>query len=301
MDNSKLRECLKTIDEAVRFLNSSKRKPRILLKISRNLGDSLESQPIIRHYKIKYPDCCLAFLTEQRYHNAHEYNKDIDGLFLLPNELDPQTRLALWDPIKTNKNIDISIIPSINPFQATHPENKWLNPHPNIVDQFLYNAGIDSKPLGGREIIIEPDNDDKLWADNFLKKHQGSDFIAIEYNSYSAVMAWKIATYSQFVTMAVKKGFKCISIAGTHENMIPGTIDMRGASWRRTVAVLSKVKYFIGCTSGNTILALASRPQPTIIELNPPDDCAAAGTGFVKGKCFTINKPTPANVLDLLT
>lgn len=296
---AKLQECFQTINDAVEFLMASNKTPRILIKISNRLGDSIHGQPIIRHYRIKYPNACITFLTERRYHGVHQYNKDIDGLFLLPDDLDSHTRLALWNPIKTNKNIDIAIIPAINPFQYAHPENKWLEPHPNIVDQYLHNAGIVGQPLGGREIVVGIDDEDRNWA---TTKLDSSDLVCIEYNSYSATMAWRMPQYIQFVQLATAKGFKCASLAGPRENIIPGTIDLRGASWRQTVALLSRSKYLIGCSSGNTMLALASRPQPFLIELNAPNDCLASQTGYIDPThCINVIKPTPANIAALLS
>lgn len=302
VDPVKLGQSLATISQAVQFLKDSGKTPRILVKIARNLGDSLHGQPIIRHFRNLHPNACIVFLCEQRYHGVHEYNGDIDKLFLLPNDLNPQTRMALWDPIKSNKDIDIAIIPSINPFQYGHPENKWLDPHPNITTQYLHNAGI-KEPLGGRPVVVNVDYNDRQWADNFLKKNNaGPLLVGMEYNSYSAPLAWNAAAYSQFVQMVKAKGWHCISFAGANEPLMPGTLDARGATWRQTVALISKVKYMLGCSSGNTMLALASRPQPIIIELNPPDDCRADQTGYIipGNYACAVMRPTPAQVAALI-
>lgn len=300
VDPAKFNQALATISQAVQFLKQSGRTPRILVKIARNMGDSLHGQPIIRHYRNLYPNACIVFLCEQKYHGVHEYNKDIDKLFLLPNDLNPQTRLALWDPIKTNKDIDIAVVPSINPFQYAHPENKWLNPHPNIAAQYFHNAGINGVP---GPIVVDVDDNDRRWADDFLKRNNaGPRLIGIEYNSYSAPLAWNAAQYGQFVQAVKVKGWQCISFAGVNESLLPGTLDARGATWRQTVALISKTKYMLGCSSGNTMLALASRPQPILIELNPPDDCRADGTGYVVpgNHAIAVMKPQPSQVAGLI-
>lgn len=302
IDPVKLQQATATIAQAIQFLKQSGKSPKILIKIARNLGDTLHAHPIIKHYRTLYPDACIAFLCEQRYHGVHEYNKDISGLYLLPNDLNVPTRLALWDPIKSDKDV-MGIIPTINPFQYLHPENQWLNPHPNIVSQCLHNAGIKGEPLGGRPIVVNIDDNDRQWADAWLKRNNASNrLVAIEYNSYSAQMAWNGPKYAEFINTVKSKGWQCISFAGANESLLPGTLDARGATWRQTVALLSKVKYMIGCSSGNTMLALASRPQPVLIELNPPEDCRADGTGYIVpgNRAVAVMKPIPAQVAAMI-
>lgn len=298
MIEQQTKQCLEVVDKAIKFLVDSKKSPRILIKISRNLGDTLHSQPIIRYYRGKYPDACIVFLCEQRFHGVHEYNKDIDGLFLLPNNLEVQTRLNLWNPIKKNKDVDIGVIPAINPFQALHLENRWKQPHPNIVEQFLINAGVDLSHKSPVEVIV--DDNDKRWAAGFMSGIHKA--VAIEYVSYSIPLAWKMPAYTQFVQLANARGYKCLSLAGKNEPLIPGTLDARGASWRQTTALLARCQALVGCSSGNTMLALAARPQPTLIELNPPEDCIAANTGYLLPgtRYHRVTHPTPASIAALL-
>lgn len=299
VDQQQTKPALAVVDQAVKFLVDSKASPRILIKIARNLGDTLHSQPIINYYRKLHPNACIAFLCEQRFHGVHEYNKNINGLFLLPNNLAVQSRLALWDPIKNNKDIDIAIIPAINPFQAVHPENKWKQPHPNIVEQFIINAGI-AGYLGAKspvEVVV--DDNDRKWADNFWHQHGlGEKTLGFEYISYSIPLAWNQGGYKQFVQLMSTKGWRCVGFAGSNEPLIPGAVDGRGATWRQTVALMSKLKYFIGCASGNTMLALASRPQPRLIELNIPEDTAAINTGYVLPGNTSVNvlRPTPNQI-----
>lgn len=295
IDQQKLKQCTDTINSAVDFLVKSGGSPRILCKISNNCGDGIHGQPILRHYRLKHPNAAIAFLTEQRYHNVHEYNTDIDKLFLLPNNLNPQTRLALWDPIKLNKSIDISIIPAINPFQALYKENAWC--HQNIADQYLHNAGItDLKPLGGRNIEVKIDDNDKAFANSLNLDRDRT--IALEYVSYSTPSKWKINSYQEFVRLAIRHGYKCLSIAGPGEPLISGTIDLRGITWRQTVAVLNKVGHMVGCGSGITMLAAASRPQPKIIELDIPDNVTIDGCGYAPS--IQVKDPTPEKVFGLI-
>ena len=259
------------------------------------MGDTMHGQPIIRHYRNLHPNAAIVYMVEEKYANVHEYDTNIDKLVLLPNGLDNKVRLALWDRIKSNVQIH-SIIPAINPFQSLYKQNAWC--HKNIADQYFHNAGIlDLKPLGGREIEVKYDAQDKAVADRLLKD-RGSKLIALEYISYSTMPVWKMPTYTAFVQLAAQRGYRCLSIAGKHEPLIPGTVDCRGITWRQTVALLSQVQYVIGCGSGITVLAAASRPQPKILELDIPEDVTIAGCGYAQG--ILIKKPTPQSVIEMV-
>lgn len=260
------------------------------------MGDTMHGQPIIRHYRNLYPNAAIVYMVEDKYASVHEYDTNIDKVATLPNGLDNKTRLALWDRIKSNVQVDKAIIPAINPFQALYKQNAWC--HKNIADQYFHNAGIlDLNPLGGREIEVKYDAQDKAVADRLLSG-RGSKLIALEYVSYSTAPVWKLPTYTAFVQLAAQRGYKCLAIAGKHEPLIPGAVDCRGISWRQTVALLSQVQYVIGCGSGITVLAAASRPQPKILELDIPEDVTIAGCGYAQG--ILIKKPTPQSVLEMV-
>jgi ADP-heptose:LPS heptosyltransferase len=293
-DIQKLETCKRTITEAIEFLKSSGKSPKILVKIARNLGDSLHGQPIMRHYRQTHPDAAIAFMTEKRYVSAHEYDSNIDKIFALPDGLDGQTRLALWDLIKKNPVVDIAIVPAINPFQAIHKENAWC--HDNIVTQYLYNAGIKGEPLGGRVVEVKVDDQDRAFIDKFgLPTNR---LVGLEYISYSSPPCWNIGKFADFAKLVGKLGYRCVSIAGSKEPLIPGTIDFRGTTWRQATALLSRCKFMIGSGSGMTMLAAAARPQPTIIELNVPANVTIAGCGYAPAQ--QVNAPTPASVVEIL-
>lgn len=259
------------------------------------MGDSMHGQPIIRHYKNVYPNSVIVFMTEEKYKNVHEYDINIDKIITLPNGLDNKDRLALWPIIKSHKDI-ISIIPAINPFQALYKENSWC--HNNIADQYFHNAGIlNLQPQGGRFLEVKYDDNDKAVANKLITEDR-SKLIALEYVSYSTPPVWKMNSYSSFVQTANKHGFKCISIAGKNEPLIPNTIDCRGTTWRQTVAILSKVGYIIGCGSGITVLAASSRPQPKIIELDIPENVTITGCQYANG--ILLKRPTPDMVMQII-
>lgn len=289
-------DIINCVNIAVNFLISSNKHPKILIKIAKNMGDTMHGQPIIRHYRLKYPDASIVFMVEEKYKNVHEYDTNIDKIVTLPNGLDNKDRFALWDLIKKNSNIDIALIPAINPFQALYKQNAWC--HNNIADQYFHNAGIENlQLLGGRSIEVKYDSNDKIIADQLVDGDR-SKLIALEYISYSTPPVWKPSTYAMFVQLANKHGFKCISIAGKNESLIPGTIDCRGITWRQTAAVLSKVAYVIGCGSGITVLGASSRPQPKIIELDIPENVTIAGCQYADG--ILLRRPTTDMVMNAI-
>lgn len=285
-------QCQQTIEQAAAFLVASGKSPKILVKVAKNLGDSLHGQVIIRHYRQLHPNACIVFLTEEGYYNVHELNRDIDKTFLLPRKLTPQSRLAMWDIIKNNPAVDISIIPAINPFRAVHKENDWSTN--NIADQYLRNAGIVGEPLGGRRIEIAIDESDRMFAAKALAGLNRDKLIVFEYMSYSTPPVWDRAHYARFVKAAARLGFKCVSLAGAQEPVIPGAIDMRGTTWRQAAALIGSADRFVGCGSGMSMLAVGSNPKPIIFEIDVPENVTLEGCGYAKATVIRKLSPEQA-------
>ncbi len=280
------------VNAAAQFLREHPGSPKILCKVSKNLGDSIHAMPIIKHYRMVHPNAAIAFITSQLYHGVHETNLDISkgGLFILPNGITEQQRLKLWPVIYGQPGIDIRIIPAINPFSHEHPENTWS--FPCIADQYFANARIpDRQPIGGRRYIIRTTQDDKRWAGKFLEKHgiDPAKGIVIEYNSYSHPVAWLANVWAQFIKML--PGYRFIGVAAGHEGMIDGMVDARGISWRQTVALLERVPKMIGVGSGLTMLAAGADPQPKIYELAVPESVTMKACGYADSE--VILSPTP--------
>lgn len=269
------------ISDAITFLN---KEPglRILVKVTKNMGDALHALPIIKHYRLMYPDARIAFLTSELYGDPFKLNEDIStgGLFLLPNGLTPQERLALWPIIKENHQIDIAIIPAINPFQAIYKQNAWS--YPNITDQYLANAGIkDLKPLGGRRYTIKLSEDEKNWAKAFFNNRgiNPNDCFILEYHSYSHPVHVK----GEFLSRLLKNmpdPVKGIAVAGKNEGLPGGYIDARGISWTQTVALANLVPKMIGVGSGITMLCAGAENQPQIFELGVPPSVTMKNCGY---------------------
>ncbi len=285
----KLSESLSIVDKAVEFLRSSNKSIKILIEIYGNLGDSTNSTAIVKHYKIKYPDSCVVFLTKNYYLNAYELNKDFDKVFGLPSDLNPQERIKIGEHIMNNYNdINLKLCPSVFPYSAVWKTHVWS--FPVISHQFFHNAKINiGEMLGDRKLNIPVSDDDIEYANKFINNKK---CIGLEYISYSHEPYWNIDKFTEFAKLMKNRGFELISFAGPNESIIKGTIGANGMTWRRTVAVLSKCRYVIGIGSGITMLATAARPTPTIIEIGVSDSISMKSCGYANShvlKCDPIN------------
>jgi len=282
------------VKQAIKFLRKSAGTPKILVKQIRNLGDTLHLTPVIHHYRLKFPSAVIAFVVGQWYHNIHEHNPHINGLFLADHNANPQQRLKLWPAVMNARGIDIKIIASIFPFGEVHQQNRWC--HNNIADQYLHNSGIiDLKPLGGRKLIARITNEDKAFAESICEKHNSRQLVVLEYVSYSKEPVWKFGMFRQLAENLKRKGIRCVSIAAEHEPLVPGTIDCRGITWRQTAAILGISKAIVGVGSGITMIAAAAEPQPRIIELGIPHSVSMKGCGYAPG--ISMDRPSLDKVI----
>jgi ADP-heptose:LPS heptosyltransferase len=264
------------IDQAVDYLRKSDKSPKILIEIYGNLGDSTNATAIVKHYKLKYPNCVIAFLTKSSYLNAYELNKDFDKIFGLPTGLNPQERIKVGQHIMGFNDIEFKLCPSVFPYSEVWKSHVWS--YPVISHQFFSNAKINlNEMLGDKKLNIPVSDEDKKFADDYLR---GRKSIALEYVSYSHTPFWKFEDFKAFVKLMKNNGFELITFAGPNEDLIPGTLDGRGVSWRKTVAIIAKCKYMVGIGSGITMLATAARPTPAIIELGVSDSISMTSCGY---------------------
>lgn len=287
MDN--LAASISIINKAIDCLRNLKGSPKILIEIYGNLGDSTNATPIAKHYKLKYPNSSIVFLTKENYLNAYELNKDFDLIFGLPSGLNPQDRIKVGEHIMKNfDDIEFKLCPSIFPYGEVWKSHAWSLPV--ISHQYFHNAKINlNEMLGDKKLNIPISDDDNKFADEFIK---GRKCVGLEYMSYSHTPFWKYNDFRNFVVLIKNNGLESITFAGTNESLIPGTIDGRGLSWRRTVAVISKCRYMVGIGSGITMLATASRPTPSIIELGVSDSISMTACGYAASfvlKCGPID------------
>jgi len=278
----------KAVSDAIKFLRHHHGSPKILVKQIRNLGDTLHLTPVIHHYRLKFPGAAIAFVVGQWYHNIHEHNPHITRLFLGDHNATPQQRLRLWPKIMGAKGVDIKVIASIFPFGEVYLQNKWC--HANIADQYLHNAGVPMHPLGGRGLIAKITPDDIAFANRIKERHNIHKQVVLEYVSYSRTPVWGSPEFKKLTHELNGHGIKCITIAASHEGVIPGTIDCRGITWRQTAALLSKSIAMVGVGSGITMLAAAATPQPRIIELGIASSVSMKGCGYAPS--ISVTNPT---------
>jgi ADP-heptose:LPS heptosyltransferase len=274
----------KGVNAAVKLLRSKPKALKILIEQNRNLGDTLHLIPIIKHYRLLHPNAMIVFLTAHPYANAWAYNEDVNYVVTIPS-LNPQHRIALRRRLLEYNNTIKIIAPSIFPYGEVWKNLKWS--FPNIADQYLYNAGIkDLKPKGGRRLKVTVDDQDRRWAKNFADKHKltRKNSIGCEYISYSHQPTWQIKHFKKLITLA--QGFKFVSMAGAKEPLIPGTVDARGISWRKTVALMNHLGVFCGIGSGLTMIASAASNQPRIIELAVSDSITMKSCGYANSIRF---------------
>lgn len=280
-----------SIKQLRKWLSKSDKSLKILIEQNRNLGDTLHLVPVIKHYRLKYPEALIVFLVGKPYASAHELNPDIDKIFTV-SSLKPKMRIELrkkllsWDDIKL-------VSPSIFPYAAVWKELTWS--YPNIADQYLHNSGIkDLKPLGGRRLRVYLSPEDLQWANKFLLKSdfEKAKFICtLEYNSYSHRPVWQSRHFKAFAAEISRLGGQCISLAGPHEKPISGTIDGTGISWRKTVALMEKIDIHVGIGSGLTMLAASAENQPKICEIKVPESITMKKCGYANSLRIVNNKP----------
>lgn len=285
-----IRDQLVKVANAIHWLKKQKTDYRILIKQTRNLGDTLHITPIARHYKTLYPNCKIAFLVGNNYVNVHECNPDFDKIFPISGRLDPQERIAIGKYMMKHKDgIQKVLCPSIFPFGEVWQTHKWC--YEIISHQYRYNAEIrPPQSLQGDGMLHAPISpEDRKFANNFIKDRK---CVAIEYHSYSHPVPWKPGQFARFAKLVKKHGWHTISLAGAHEGIIDGTIDGRGISWRRTIAILSRCSYLIGVGSGITMLGCCADPMPMIYEINISPSLTMRNCGYSQTS-ISLSDPTP--------
>jgi hypothetical protein len=290
-----LNQALGVFDQARQFALDTKKKPTIILKQLEHFGDTLYATPVLRHYRLKYPQAAIVFMTGDKYAEVHAYNPHIDKLYSLPTTSD--WRKAYVQKLFSLPDIDFKLAPAVT-FHTWLPSHKWSLP--NIFDQYAQNAGIaDLKLLGGRKTVAITHSSDEDWVTGFLQR-TGVDpnrAIALETYSYShpRPYGWPPQDFQKFCDLCVGKIY-VISLAGQQEKIYPKTVDGRGMSWRRSAALLNRVRGIVGVSSGMSVLASSCLSNPFIYELNCPDSVSIRKMGFSEN-CQSLIGQTPEAVL----
>jgi hypothetical protein len=164
---SKSETNLKIVDSAVNWLNTHDSE-KILIKQTRNLGDTLHITPIARHYKTVNPNCKIAFIVGAAYRSVHELNPDFDKIYTVDHKLEPRDRIEIGNYMKNIKGIK-TFCPSIFPFSEVWASHVWS--YPEISCQYFSNAGITPpyKIQGGGKLRAPISENDQIFANGFLK------------------------------------------------------------------------------------------------------------------------------------
>lgn len=293
---SPLKHAKIVVNEAAHWLRAQHCERRILIKQTRNLGDTLHMTPIARHFKTKFPGCKIAFLVGKAYASVHELNPDFDRLFPIDNNLGPQDRILIKRFIDDEVvDLDLKICPSIFPFGEVWPSHRWC--HQMISHQIFVNGQIElDKMLGDKQLHAPVSNDDREFATKFIGRNK---CIGLEWQSYSHTPLWHMNHFIKVTKLLKAQGFQTISFGGLHEGCIDGAMDGRGITWRRTIAILEQCKYMLGIGSGVTMLAACARPTPHIIEIGVSEAISMRGCGYANSTLLQ-GSSSPENVADFI-
>lgn len=285
------------INEATKWLKKQDTDFRILIKQTRNLGDTLHITPIARHYKTIYPNCKIAFIVGHNYMSVHEHNKDFDMIMPINGTFNAQDRIKLGKYMKNIEGLDLILCPSIHPFGEVWKSHVWS--YPQISHQYFHNGGIQppGEIKGGGKLHAPTVKEDDAFAKKFVN---GRKCIGLEYNSYSHPVGWRLDKFKLFVDLASKIGYSCISFAGKNEGIIPNTIDGRGIPWRRTISILSECDYMVGVGSGITMLACCAKSQPTLIEVGVSESILMKECGYADKSLSLKSEDHPQKAIDYI-
>ena len=105
-----LNQALNVFDQARQFVLSTKKNPTIIIKQTEHFGDTLYATPVLKHYRIKYPNAAIVFITGDKYVDAHQYNPHIDKLYSVPTISD--WRKSYVDKL-FSLDVDIKLAPAV--------------------------------------------------------------------------------------------------------------------------------------------------------------------------------------------
>lgn len=286
----------KRVCDAVKWLSGHKNRTKILIKLTKNLGDTLHITPIARHYKTCNPNCVIAFAVGDAYSEVHEYNKDFDMIMPISSKLTGQERIKLGNFMVNEINgIDKILCPAIHPFGEVWKSHVWS--YPQISHQYFHNGGIrpPGSIEGGGKLHAPISDEDFSYAKNFVN---GQKCIGLEYNSYSHPVGWRVDKFKKFADLAKRIGYHCISFAGKNEGIIPGTVDGRGMPWRKTIGVLSLCDYVVGVGSGITMLSCCPMNKPRLIEIGVSESILMNNCGYSDNGVSFKSSDDPSRVIE---
>ena len=124
-------------DTTREWLKKTGKSVTVLIEQNRNLGDTLHLTPVIRHFRLVYPDAAIAFMVGRQYSGAHEFNPHVDKIFCTPI-MKPKGRIALRKHLLKFSDITHVVAPSIFPYASIWKELQWS--HSDIASQYFLLA-----------------------------------------------------------------------------------------------------------------------------------------------------------------
>lgn len=238
-------------------------KPIIFIEHLRNFGDAMHSTIIIRHYRRVKPDSVVIFGVSERYASEFETLKSLaDGPHLIiglphgpefPN--DGPVRVAWTRAAAQIPGVGV-VTPSVHPYG-------WKGG--SLADAIFHNAGIKALSVPRRP-VLPVDIADYVWADQFMAKYAlTGPFVTMEYISYS-LKVHELDWYASLV-----KNIRCtvVGLSGPKEPPLPGAV-MAHCTYRQAKVLIMRSKCFVGCASGNGLLAISEGCETPMVEIVEP-------------------------------
>jgi hypothetical protein len=269
-----------------RIANTAKSyKNPLIIKTLKMFGDVLHGSIIVRHFRALHPNRPIIWAISDRYLDPFKYYPYATTMVGLPHSMTLEHRQELGKRLRATYGANV-VLPCVGPFG-------WKTAG-SIVDQFLNNAKVKRLAVA-RKPILPIGDEDRKWADDFMKQHGLKDqaFMCMEYNSHSFKRKpegpiWTISEYNDFLSQ-LKHPVVYLAHAGA-ERLKYG-IDGRSSSWRQASALIRRAKGFLGCGSGLTMVSATEGVNTPILELNIGRSITMAGCGYKNSTALASQTP----------
>ena len=293
---SDLEEGQARIAQAIAQARAAYGRNVIFVEHLRNFGDCMHSTVVIRHYRKVIPDCTIVFGVSERYASEFDTLKNtpegphfVVGLPHGPQFPDDGPLRVAWTRYAaTLPGVYKVVTPSVHPYG-------WACG--TIVDAVLHNAGIKKLEVPRRP-ILPIDIADYAWADQFMRHYQlTGPYITMEYISYSL----KPHSIDWYTDVVRQLRVPVVALAGKGDPLVPGMIDARGCTYRQAKVLIMRSKCFVGCSSGNGLLAVSEGCETPMVEVAEPHMTHKA-VGYLSQRPYEITgyNRTPADVASII-
>lgn len=243
-----LKKRIDNLEQIVRR-NLPEYKDKLNILIWRNvggLGDIIMQSVIPKVLKLKYPKSRITFQVPKRYLSIPKHNPFVDKSEEAVNPF-------------SGDGYDLAIKLS-NPCPAAVYESvKSPNITRNRIDLFLEKAGFS---IDSRELIFKLKEEERKWAEDFLKKHKALRKVRIGFELRSAEIRrdWEIENYRFLASLIKKKIKNSIIFIFDHDKEMSwlkekGIINICGFRLEQVAALVEKMHLMICPDSGLAHLA----------------------------------------------